>query len=248
MTNTTKQVTLEVLTALGVSMANDFNTSEVKANKAKRETLLKVAIAHSDNAEKTKAILDGYATRLTELGYSDSIVRVRKSEANAVFKAVAKTEVSNDNAKQLQAFEGDYNAFITLARSLVGKKEGSSTPRNRVKTELTENQEKTINESLTKASISQLADIVDTASVQLNKIAAPAIAGLQQLILINSLANNMVNNSQLDDYVIQVAQDIADSSQVSIDRLREAMKASEQAIQATKNNVTVQQELPEATM
>lgn len=243
MTNTTKALNVTELTKLGASLAVVFNTSEIQAQTAKRQAILAIAKDHATDNDKVKAILTGYATKLLEFKYSDSVVKVRKSEANTVFKAVAMTSSTGENLKALLSHSGHYNDFIDLARSLAGKVERSSKePATRKDTVLTDIQVTQVDDKLTKASASQLADFVDTASVQMNKIVAPNMAGMQQLILINSIANNMVNNKDLEDYVISVAQDIADTSQVSIERLRKAMQDASKVQNAAKNNVTLQEE------
>ena len=68
-------------------LALEFVNTDNYANQTKRELLTTCARTHAGNVEGVKALLEGYANKFVELGFSDSIVRVRKSEANTIFKA-----------------------------------------------------------------------------------------------------------------------------------------------------------------
>jgi hypothetical protein len=220
----------------GITLAEVFFKADSSANTSKRDAILNASVLASDK-DKAKAILDSYVTQLKSHGYSDAIVRVRKSEANTVFKAFNATTISEANQTALKAFEGDYNGFIALARKLLPKTEtATAKPAKAKKLELTDKQESKSYELLERASAKQLADIVDTASVQINKLVAPKMAGRHSLILINSIASNALKIDALEEYERGVFQTLFNESDVAIKRLEQASKDAQQATASVMNN------------
>lgn len=221
------------LTAVGKAMAQAFVKADNQASETKRKTLLDVAGKYPAEAE-VRIILDAYAIELKALSQEDNVIKVRKAEANAVFQAVLKTEVTHDNLEALKAHIGGYASFITLARELKGKVERISSSKERKSTELTEAQSNVVDINIHKASVNQLADIIDTASTQINKIAAPNMASSQAFILINSIAVNALKNPNLDEAYKAIFEGIADDAQHGVETVRKAMldQAEEQQAQA----------------
>jgi hypothetical protein len=244
------KMTKQGLIQLGVGLAVMFFDAEKKADDTKRVSLMKLAKAHSHNPESVTAILEGYATKLAELGYSDSIIKVRKSEAKAVFDAVGKTEVSEFNTKALEKFEGNYNAFIDLARQLRGVKERTSGERTRTKTSLTAKQEQVMETNLGKASVSQLVDIGETVVTSINKNATPQLAGFQTLLLIQASATQLLNNKKVEKFFHNAAKAILEVVEPAIEQAGKAMSEAKKAEEAMKQGTTqqVQDEVKEGTV
>jgi hypothetical protein len=224
--------TPEQLSAIGVALALAFVTSETQASVTKREALIECAVEATDK-ETTKLILSSYAEELTKKGFKDSIIRVRKAEANAVFRAV---NASAGNMKKLEKFDGNYNDFVAYARNLTpavtnAKPRKTDTETTKVIKErravsLSEAAVLSVDKAIVKANPSQLSDIVDTASIQLQKVAPPKLASHQSLILINSIAHNILDNTYAEDYEKEVAQKIIDISQEAVDKLTEVLNTT----------------------
>ena len=194
----------EKMALIGATLANEWVKSDTIANKTKRELLTTCAKTHSKNVEGIKHLLDGYANKFLALGYSDSIVRVRKSEANTVFKAYAMTTITNDNQNALEAFDGNYNDFIALARTLI-KSDVTKEPKisNRLP-KVTEHQEQFIHDKMTSATIYQLTDFIETATKELNKphdSETARLAERNQLALIVSICKQMAKNDTCEPIV-----------------------------------------------
>jgi hypothetical protein len=243
-------VTKDMLIGLGIGLAEAFYNAEVKADETKRNSLMKLAKTHSHNPESVTAILEGYATKLSELGYTDSTIKVRKAEAKAVFDAVGKTEVSEFNTKALEKFEGHYNEFIDLARQLRGAKERTSGERTRTKTSLTAKQEQAMETNLGKASVTQLVDIGETVVTSINKNATPQLAGFQTLLLIQASATQLLNNKKVEQFFHNAAKAVLEVVEPAIEQagkaMSEAKKAEEKAKQGTA--LQTQEEVKEGTL
>jgi hypothetical protein len=234
--STNKQVlTLEVLTALGVTMANAFFDADKVATQSKRKVLLASAKAHAHDDTHVKAILDGYKQGFINHGMSDSSATVRRSEAKAVFEAVAKTIPSGANLKSLEKFEGEYNAFIEKARELRGVKERTSTERAR-SPKLTTKQYDTIEEGMEKATPKQLEEIATQAVINIHKTANASLAGFQSLLLIQATAAQMIKNEQVEQLFKDVAEQIVDLTATVIKQAREANEAANLAM---RNNPVI---------
>jgi hypothetical protein len=225
--------TPEQLSAIGVALALAFVTSETQASVTKREALIECAVEATDK-ETTKLILTSYAEELTKKGFKDSIIRVRKAEANAVFRAV---NASAGNMKKLAKFEGNYNDFVAYARNLTPAVtnakprktdvvEAEKAIKERRAPSLSEAAVLSVDKAIVKANPSQLSDIVDTASIQMHKVAPPKLASHQSLILINSIAHTIVDNTYAEDYEKEVAQNIITISQEAIDKLTEVLNTT----------------------
>lgn len=242
-------LTLEVLQALGVTMAESFLKADSVASKSKRSILLASAKAHSNDDTHVKAILEGYAQGFAAKGMSDSTIRVRKTEAKAVYDAVAKTLVTGENLKALEKFEGEYNDFIAEARKLRGAKERTSTERNR-NPKLTTKQYDTIEEGMSKATPNQLEEIATQAVINIHKTANASLAGFQSLLLIQATAAQMIKNEQVEAVFKDVAEKIVDLTATVIKQAREAAEMARmtplQPI-ATQNDDVVLASLDKAT-
>jgi hypothetical protein len=254
-----KQITLktpEQLKAIGAELAQAFVTSETQASTTKREALLKCAVEATDK-ETASVILAAYTAELQAAkSFKDNIIRVRKAEANTVFKAV---QANAKNLAKLQKSHGNYNDFIALARSLVPVKDKANKPR-KTDTEttkviaerrtpvLSDKAVQTVEVALTKASPMQLSDIVDTAGIQLQKIAPPKLASHQTLVLINSLAHAIANNTYAEDFEKEVAQQIIVISQSAVDKLAQVAQDTVTALEnLPKQSKAVEVETPEVT-
>jgi hypothetical protein len=238
--------TLEELRAIGFTMAAAFANVDALASQTKRETLISGAV-EATNKEDADAILTAYAENLEERGFSNSVVRVRKAEANAVFKAA---QLSAKNLKAIKEFEGAYHELINLARSMLPAKTVQvrhiDPTVDRRKGELTEKKMVDLDKLVERASPKQLADVVDTASIQLQKIEAPKMASQKSLILINSIAHAVINNTYADEYEKNVAKQIADISQEAIENLTKVIRESSEYIESktmAKPVVVVQEEV-----
>jgi hypothetical protein len=236
--------TPEQLNAIGVALALAFVTSETQASVTKREALIECAVEATDK-ETTKLILTSYAEELTKKGFKDSIIRVRKAEANAVFRAV---NASAGNMKKLAKFEGNYNDFVAYARNLTPAVtnakprktdvvEAEKVIKERRAPSLSEAAILSVDKAIVRANPSQLSDIVDTASIQLQKVAPPKLASQQSLILINSIAHKILDNTYAEEEEKEVAQKIVDISQEAIDRLVKVMQDTATVLETTAKPV-----------
>lgn len=194
------------LQLIGSTLAMAFHNADAQASETKQALLLSSAKAHASNVEGTKAILEGYANKFVALGYSDGIVRTRKSEANQVFKACSMKEVTQDNIKALESFEGDYHQFISKARELCNAGEAKKEVKisNR-KPKLTDTQEAFISEKMKSATIYQLTDFIETATKELNKPhdkESAVLAEKNQLALIVSICKQMAKNDTTDKIIL----------------------------------------------
>jgi uncharacterized protein (DUF1778 family) len=200
------------LTKVGITLAEVM----LKADNSKRTILIELASKYSEKSQYD-IILDSYAKSLTKAGMNENSVKVRKSEALAVFKAVSLTDITGNNAKTLNNVTGGYHVFIDTARTLA-KDKTKAKPAPREVKELTENQAKVTSENLEKANISQLTALISEASNNVIK-KAPQLAGKNQLGLILAIANNMLSNKTIEKPILLVAQSIADQCMAMLDNI-----------------------------
>lgn len=231
------QKTIGKFTKIGIALAHTFLTADIKADLQKRHALMQVVAEYGDNKAQVDIILTAYANEYKEAGYNDNIVKSRKSELNAVFKSVASPEMFKTNVKKLQDFNGGYHAFIDFARSLYAPIDAPKKEQV-AKLKLTDNQLATVENTLDNANIPQLERVVNEAITRVNDKAAPELAGYSQIVLINSIANQMLKNDKLDKIMLDFAKDVYKSSNVLINRIESAKKATQQAmVKATSSAV-----------
>jgi hypothetical protein len=242
MARTKKQTekTLEELRVIGFTMAAAFANVESLASQTKREALITTA-SQVSTKEEVEAVLTAYAESLEERGFSNSVVRVRKAEANSVFKAVL---LSAKNLKAIRDFDGNYNELIGLARSMLPAKtvqvRHTEPTVDRRKGELTDKKLNELDKLVERASPKQLADVVDTAAIQINKLEAPKLASQKTLILIHSLATAVVNNTYAEDYEKQVCASIAQTAQDAIEELTKVIRATSEGLNKAKQKTVVE--------
>lgn len=221
-----KAPTKNELQILGKDTARKFVDAAFTADTTQRSLLLSVAIAHCNDDQHIKVILEGFAEELKNEGMSDSIVRVRKSEFKAVFDAVSKTGVSEENQGKLSEFKGTYHAFIDLCRELRGKTERSTGTRTRTKAELTAKQLEKVEDQLGNANTKQLAELGDSLATKIQKVASPQLAGLTTLQVIQSAALSLMKNGQAEEFFKAVAQNVLDIVEPAIEQADKAMQES----------------------
>lgn len=234
-------ITKDALMVIGADLASKFNDADSKASETKRKALLVVAKKHAGDKTHIPAILEGYANRYAELGMSDSIIKVRKAEAKAVFDAVAKSEVSSENLDKLEAFEGGYNEFISLARKLKGEvKRDNQQGRTRTKTELTGSQYESTETRITEASPVQVVELAETGIKSMFKLAAPELAGYQTLLLIQSAATALAETDGVEEPFKQAAEKILAITEKSIEQAQKARKITADMAEASKQGTAVE--------
>ena len=225
----------EKMALIGSMLALEFVKSDNQANQTKRELLTTCARTHAGNVEGVKALLEGYANKFVELGFSDSIVRVRKSEANTIFKAYSLTAVSKDNQNALEAFDGGYHEFISLARDLCktdGQKEVKVSTRA---PKVTEHQEQFISDKMKSATVYQLTDFIETATKELNKphdSETARLAERNQLALIISICKQMAKNESCEPMVKTCAESIINLVNPVLSKLDIAAVETKQVLEA----------------
>lgn len=232
MTTTTKetQAYISKMQLIGSVIAKEFVSADLKADETKRELILTSAKHHASDVESVKYILEGFALRLEKEGYSANIVKVRKSEANQVFKAVAITSITNDNLTALQNFKGSYHAFIDEARKLVKSNDLANKPAREITAikvkavrPLTPIQLQTVTDSLKKANASELSTIAGDVVSELNRISQSSeLAAIGQLNLIANIANSMLDNAKFDKATKEVANQVFKIVNVHINKLESA--------------------------
>lgn len=233
---TIKPLTIEDLHVIGFNAAEAFLKADVMASKTKRQTLLKLAKHHAGDEKQISAILDGYADGFAKAGMTDGTVRARKAEAKAVFDAIAKSGVTGDILKQLEAFDGHYNEFITLARDLRNDKANNGTGQNppeRIKTKLTVRQYDSVENNLKSADANQLEMIAEQAVVNISKNTAPELAGLQSFRLIRATCTQIINNKQIEKPFRDAASKIDAMAGEIIERAQKAAEIASKAGQTT---------------
>lgn len=236
-----KAKTKEELQSVGYNLAAQMYNAEVVMNQTKRERIMSVVKQYHD-ADAITAILEGYTKFYIDKGAKQRSADNRKTELKAVFEAVAKTEVTGDNLKKLEAFEGEYNAFIAFARELKGKVTRAGGGAGRVKKELTKVQQGKIHEQLSDANENQLIAIAKDAvtniwaKVPRNKEQAPekaTLAGKQTLLVIQANALALQKNDKADEFFHDIAGKILDIVVPAIEQIEaNEAKAAEIATMA----------------
>jgi hypothetical protein len=227
---------------IGATLAKAYHDSDIKAGETKQELLLASAKAHAGKQDIIKAILTGYADKFASLGYSDGIVRARKSEANQVFKAVGLTEISNDNLKALTEFKGGYNDFIAMARSLIQAKETKGETERKVSNrqpKVTENQEQFIHDKMQSATIYQLTDFIETGIKELNKPHDKETASLaerNQLALIMNICKHMIKSDTTDKMVKECANTVIETIKPVLGKLDIIATETQKALSTPYDN------------
>lgn len=220
---------------IGGTIANAFINADVKADSTKRELLLECAKTHADKAESVKYILEGFASKFEALGYNANVIKQRKAEANAVFKCVSLTTITNDHLHALTKFEGGYHAFINEARALTKAHAEANKPADAPATDqqppkvrpLTDIQLQNVKDSLKKANSTELVTIADNVIVELNRVAqSPELAQLSQFNLIANIANSIASNESFDKVSQDVALEVFKLVNVHINKLEAVQKTT----------------------
>jgi hypothetical protein len=240
---TQKQATHAFITkmhAIGFALANGFINADDKANKTKREILLNNASKFAGDKEKVALILEGYADAFKQAEYNADTVKQRKSEANAVYKCVALTPITNDHLNQLAGYIGSFNGMIQLARELTANHLAASKPVKDnnvidIKTKqvrpLTDNQKQQVSDSLKKANANELLSIGENVVNELNRNGfEPVLAEIAQLNLIANIANSMLNNDTFDKATQNVAKEVFKLVNVHVNILEANQKQATQAL------------------
>lgn len=222
--------TKEQLITVGVELAQKMAKADIGASNTKRKLLLDCAEKYSEDDSAIAAILEGIAQYHVDAKHTDSTVRKAKSEAKAVFDAVSKTLVSDDNLKALREMTGDFNSFITAARHLRGVREHASSSRERAPT-LTAKQQDSIEEGLDKANVQQIGEVAQYAIQKLHSGTVAPLAGVQSLLLIQSIAGAMLKNEHIEQPIKEAAQRILDEAARCMEAAR---KSAEMAFNVSK--------------
>src|SRR5690606_24445016 len=90
----------------GTKAAKSFTSADLSASETKREIIMQAALKYAGDVALSKLWLEGYAIGFEQQGQSVGTAKVRKAEANAVFKAIAKSEISEGNKMQLSDVKG----------------------------------------------------------------------------------------------------------------------------------------------
>jgi hypothetical protein len=218
----------------GTKAAESFTSADLTASNTKREVILQAAIKYAGDVALTKLWLEGFAIGFEKQGQSVGTAKVRKAEANAVFKAVAKSEVSEGNIMQLSDAKGlHYNQWIELARELGGKNERvSSTKERKAPEKMAAGQYDKVQELLNKASPEQLGEVATQAVLDINKKAPVHLAGFQTLLLIQAAATSLLKNPECEEFFKDVAVKIQDLASVGISHARKAQESAEQVAES----------------
>lgn len=238
-------LTEAVLIGIGVAMAEAFCKAEANASKIARDVIMSAALTHAGDVTNSKAVLKGYQDGFINLGMSEGTAKTRKAEANAVFEAVAMTEVSEANIKKLEEFEGSYHAFITLARELRGVKQRSSGTRNSNKSKLTDSQYDKVETALDKADPIQLGYIAEQSLVNLHKKAPASLAGFQSLILMQQAANSLIKSPDVEEFFKRIGEEVLTIVEPAIAQVKEAQAKSQEVAAIGQGNAAMATETKE---
>lgn len=228
------QIYIDKMQVIGSTIASAFISADNKADKSKRELLIACAKTHADKTESIKHILEGFAAKFETEGYNANVIKQRKAEANAVFKCVALTSITNDNLTALESFEGGYHGFIQLARDInkayheanAVVKEGEEKAVSKVRP-LTDNQLQNVEDSLKKASVTQLTQFADSVITEMNRVEqSPELAQLSQFTLIANIANSIATNDTFDKVSHDLALEVFKMVNIHINRLEAVQKKS----------------------
>lgn len=228
----------------GKKAAESFLKADVSASQTKRQVIMAMAMRHAGDVAQTKLVLQGYQEGFIANGQTESTAKVRKAEANAVFKALAHTEVSETNqAKLNEADSIGYNDWIALARKLAGNAErSSSTKERKAPAEMTVSQYDKVEENLGKASVNQLNAVATQVVKDIHKKAPAPLAGYNTLLLLQAAALSLENNDQLDEFFIRIGKEVNAIVSPAIEQVKAAQAKTNEVEQAAKNGVQVQTE------
>lgn len=228
----------------GKKAAESFLIADVSASKTKRQVIMAMAKRHAGDVAQTKLVLQGYQEGFIANGQTESTAKVRKAEANAVFKALAHTEVSENNEAKLNETESiGYNDWIALARKLAGNAERSSSSKERkAPAEMTTSQYDKVEQNLAKASVTQLNAVAEQAVKDIHKKAPAPLAGYNTLLLLQAAAVSLTKNDQLDEFFSKVGEQVLAILEPAIQQVKDAQAKSTEVEQAAKNGVQVQTE------
>jgi len=232
--------------ALGGLLAHALIGADNQAFNVKRDTLLSMAQAHSGDVDAVKHILEGVATKYISEGYTENIAKARKSEAKAVFEAVAKTLLTGDNVQLLKDFIGGYHDFIKYARELrdVGKESKETTGEGEQTTKpLSDIQLADIQDKLKRLDVNQTIGFTNQLANQVPQYSDnQALTGLRQFGLIANITDAMLNNEHFDEYTIKLATELNSKVLEGIATITKALQDAQQAtdaMEATPYDVAV---------
>lgn len=228
----TKQTTKPTMTKddyvnVGYDLAHSMVSAEKEMETTKRKLIMAVVKSYR-MPEQIEAILLGVAKFYTEQGATDGTIRVRKSEVKAVFDACNKTEVSEDNLKKLEAFDGGYNAWIDYARELRGVTAARNTQGRGAKTKLTEKQQAKLHETIADADNDQLVAIsVDAvkniiAHVHKDEPQQAQLAGKQTLVALKAQAEALAKSDKFDKFFQNVGKQLLEVLVPALKQIAEA--------------------------
>lgn len=228
----------------GKKAAESFLKADLSSAQTKRQVIMAMAKRHAGNIAESKLVLQGYMDGFVANGQSESTAKVRKAEANAVFKALAHTEVTETNEAKLNAADSiGYNEWIALARELAGKAErSSSTKERKAPAEMTTSQYDKVEQNLAKASVNQLNAVAEQAVKDIHKKAPAPLAGFNTLLLLQSASVSLTKNDQLDEFFSKVGEQVLAIVGPAIDQVKAAQAKSTEVEQAAKNGVTLETE------
>lgn len=232
---TSKPLTVADFTALGGTLAHALFKADMNHTSSKREILIASASKYAGHVEAVKALLDGMATTYLGMGYTDGQVRARKSEAKAVYDAVALTQLSGANIALLNDFKGGYADFIGYARDLRDANKPEKVPSDKVPVDkpLTDLQLQDVEDKLKRLDVQQVIGFTKQLSNQVPQYTEnQALTGLRQFDLIVNITSAMMNSDKLDDYTKHLALSV--NAQV-LEGVATITKALQQASQVTEN-------------
>lgn len=215
-------IALGILTAKGKSLA----LAMVEAENQKRTILLDIASLYLTK-EKYDIVLDSYESTLIERGVSANSAKVRKSEALQVIKAVSLTQVSNANLSALKTFVGGYNDMIAQARQVILLASNKPVKTPTISDNLTDKQADNVSYLFERANANQLRSFAEEATITMVNKTSPKLAGLQQLMLMASIANNMLSNANTEPFILEIATSIYSQLDDAITRIEQANKQAE---------------------
>lgn len=220
----------QYLQTFGYEMAEQMEDADSVAANTKRNILLNAASTYSQK-EQVDAILDGFAQYHKEQGANERQISVRRSEAKAVFDAVAKTEISGANLAELENVTGGYHAFIDTARRLRDAGKVITTPKAPRARTITPKQVEHIGETMQSGSPEQLTSIAQMALREIHLQVPPntaetpkkaELAGKQTLLVIQAAAVALGNNRSADAFFHNVASEVLAIVSKALEQLQKA--------------------------
>jgi hypothetical protein len=200
-----------------------MEAADHKAGQTKRQLLIQVAEKYGARPDQAKVILEGLAKYHKDEGAEDSVIKVRKAEAKAVFDAANKRQITGVN--QMKEFNGGYHAFIEFCRDLRGRQEHTSTEGTQRAPKMTDKQQSAILEKIADGNDAQLVAIASE-SVKSILAGVPAekasLAGKSTLLVIQRQAETLLNSAKVDAFFHTVAQSILDVVNPALEQLNKA--------------------------